>query len=54
MLKPLIFLSSDASLYRDSFDMMHWYSWTLYRFISIYHHYGDVIIVFNETVIVLK
>ena len=35
MLKLLILLSSDASLYRDTFDMMHRYPWSQYRPISI-------------------
>ena len=33
MLELLILLSSDIS-YRDTFDMMHRYSWSLYRRIS--------------------
>ena len=30
-LELLILLSSDISLYHDTFDMMHWYSWSLYH-----------------------
>ena len=35
MLKLLILLRSDALLHRDTFDMMHQYSWSLYHHISI-------------------
>ena len=34
MLELLILLSSDISLYRDTFDMMHRYTWSLYHPIS--------------------
>ena len=39
MLKPLILLSSDASLYHNTFNMMHRYSWSLYHPISTYRDY---------------
>ena len=43
MLKPLILLSSDASLYPDTFDMMHRYSWSLYAkvFSPYLDHFTD-------------
>ena len=34
MLELLIPLSSDISPYRDTFDMMHRYTWSLYHPIS--------------------
>ena len=34
MLELLILLSSDISPYRDTFDMIHRYTWSLYRPIS--------------------
>ena len=34
MLELLILLSSDVSLYRDTFEMMYQYSWSLYSPIS--------------------
>ena len=37
MLELLIFLSSDISPYRDTFDMIHRYTWSLYCPISSVH-----------------
>ena len=37
MLELLILLSSDISLYCNTFDMMHRYTWSLYRPISTIH-----------------
>ena len=40
MVRILILLSSDVSWYRDTLDMMHRYSRSLYHFISS-HRLGD-------------
>ena len=37
MLELLILLSSDISPYCDTFDMMHQYTWSLYRPISSWY-----------------
>ena len=44
MLELLILLNSDILLYRDTFDMIHQYTWSLYRPISSMLSLGRILI----------